>query len=149
MFCKYVILSSTLVSGGTGSIKDSIWSFDAVHEVWITTNLTLGSPKQYHAITVINKCPGEQKIHFLSFKIIVLTGTGTGNTRINSGNITLVNETVVSKDVRFVITLEGLISLALVQLPGICLGTLGIMKAVINHGMTSQAVKDSLRCVSL
>ena len=72
-------------------------------------------------------------------------GTGTGNTRINSRNITLVNETVVSEDVRFVITMEGLLSLALVQLPGICLGILGIMKAVINHGMTSQAVKDSLR----
>ena len=147
MFCKYVILSSTLVSGGTGSIKDSIWSFDAVHEVWITTNLTLGSPKQSHAITVINKCPGEQKIHFLLFKIIVLTGTDTGNIRINSRNITLVNETVVSENVRFVITMEGLLSLALVQLPGICLGVFGIMKAVINHGMTSQAVKDSLRCL--
>ena len=148
MLCKYVILSSTLVSGGwdgSGSIKDSIWSFDAVHEVWITTNLTLGSPTQSHAITVINKCPGEQKIHFLLFKIIVLTGTVTGNIRINSRNITLVNETVVREDVRFVITMEGLLSLALVQLPGICLGTLGIMKAVINHGMTSQAVKDSLR----
>ena len=151
MFCKYVILSSTLVSGGrdgtggTGYIKDSIWSFDAVHEVWITTNLTLGSPKQYHAITVINKCPGEQKIHFLSFKIIVLTGTDTGNIRINSRNITLVNETVVSEDVRFVITAEGLLSLVLVQLPGISLGTFGIMKAVMNHGMTSQGVKDGLR----
>ena len=49
------------------------------------------------------------------------------------------------EDVRFVITAEGLLSLALVQLPGISLGTLGIMKAFINHGVTSQAVKDSLR----
>ena len=66
---------------------------------------------------------------------------------MNRGNISLVNETVVSEDVRFVITAEGLLSLALVQLPGISLGILGIMKAVINHGMTSQAVKDSLRCL--
>ena len=72
-------------------------------------------------------------------------GTGTGNTRINSRNITLVNETVVREEVRFGITMEGLLSLALVQLPGICLGILGIMKAVMNHEMTSQAVKDSLR----
>ena len=55
------------------------------------------------------------------------------------------NETVVSVDVRFVITMEGLLSLALVQLPGISLGILGIMKAVINHGGMSQGAKDSLR----
>ena len=55
------------------------------------------------------------------------------------------NETVVRVDVRFVITMEGLLSLALVQLPGISLGILGIMKAVMNHGMTSRGAKDSLR----
>ena len=55
------------------------------------------------------------------------------------------NETVISEDVRFGITMEGLLSLALVQLPGISLGILGIMKAVMNHGMTSQGAKDSLR----
>ena len=144
------MLSSTLVSGGrdgSGSIHSKSWSFDAVHEVWTTTNLTLGSPYYHHAVTVIDKCPGKQKIHFLSFKIIVLTGTGTGNTRINSGNITLVNETVVREDVRFVITAESLLSLALVQLPGICLGILGIMKAIINHGLSTQTFKDSLRCL--
>ena len=64
---------------------------------------------------------------------------------MNRGNISLVNETVVRVDVRFVITMEGLLSLALVQLPGISLGILGIMKAVMNHGMTSQGAKDSLR----
>ena len=61
------------------------------------------------------------------------------------GNISIVNETVIRADVRFVITVEGLLSLALVQLPGISLAILGIMKAVINHGMTSQGAKDSLR----
>ena len=65
--------------------------------------------------------------------------------RMNRGNISIVNETVVSEDVRLVITMEGLLSLALVQLPGISLGILGIMKAVMNHGMTSQGAKDSLR----
>ena len=64
---------------------------------------------------------------------------------MNRGNISLVNETVIREDVRFVITAEGLLSLALVQLPGISLGILGIMKAVMNHGMTSQGAKDSLR----
>ena len=64
---------------------------------------------------------------------------------MNRGNISLVNETVIREDVRFVISMEGLLSVALVQLPGISLGILGIMKAVMNHGMTSQGVKDSLR----
>ena len=64
---------------------------------------------------------------------------------MNRGNISIVNKTVAQEDVRFVITMEGLLSLALVQLPGISLGTLGIMKAVMNHGMTSQGAKDSLR----
>ena len=64
---------------------------------------------------------------------------------MNRGNISIVNKTVAQEDVRFVITMEGLLSLALVQLPGISLGILGIMKAVMNHGMTSQGAKDSLR----
>ena len=64
---------------------------------------------------------------------------------MNRGNISIVNETVISEDVRFGITMEGLLSLALVQLPGISLGILGIMKAVMNHGMTLQGAKDSLR----
>ena len=66
---------------------------------------------------------------------------------MNRGNISLVNETVVRVDVRFVITMEGLLSLALVQLPGISLGILGIMKAIINHGLSTQTFKDSLRCL--
>ena len=41
-----------------------------------------------------------------------------------------------------------MISLALVQLPGIAMGILGIMKAFINHGMSGQALKDSLRCIA-
>ena len=64
---------------------------------------------------------------------------------MNRGNTSIVNETVVMEDVRFGITMEGLLSLALVQLPGISLGILGIMKAVMNHGMTLQGAKDSLR----
>ena len=43
------------------------------------------------------------------------------------------------------ITLEGLVSLVLVQLPGIVLGFLGIFKAVINHGCSKKAVADSVR----
>ena len=55
------------------------------------------------------------------------------------------NKTLIYQTDHIVITMEGLLSLVLVQLPGISLGVFGIMKAVINHGMTSQAVKDSLR----
>ena len=43
------------------------------------------------------------------------------------------------------ITLEGLVSLVLVQLPGIVLGFLGIFKAIINHGCSKKAVADSMR----
>ena len=52
---------SILVSGGyaASGYKDSIWSFNALTDVWITTNLTLGSPNSYHAIAVIDNCPGE------------------------------------------------------------------------------------------
>ena len=55
------------------------------------------------------------------------------------------NKTLIYQTEYVVITAEGLLSLALVQLPGISLGILGIMKAVMNHGMTSQGAKDSLR----
>ena len=43
------------------------------------------------------------------------------------------------------ITKEGLVSLALVQLPGISLAIFGIGKALANHKMTILAVKDILR----
>ena len=43
------------------------------------------------------------------------------------------------------ITKEGFISLALVQLPGISLAMFGIGKALTNHKMTIFAVKDILR----
>ena len=43
------------------------------------------------------------------------------------------------------ISTEGLMSLIFVQLPGICLGLLGILKAFINHGPSKEAVVDSLR----
>ena len=46
------------------------------------------------------------------------------------------------------ISLEGLVSLALVQLPAIALGILGILKAFVNNGFSKQAVKDSMRSVS-
>ena len=43
------------------------------------------------------------------------------------------------------ISLEGAISLGLVQLPGICLGLVGIFKAFQEDGLSKQAVKNSLR----
>ena len=49
---------------------------------------------------------------------------------------------------KFKISLEGLVSLALVQLPAIALGILGILKAFVNNGFSKQAVKDSMRSVS-
>ena len=43
------------------------------------------------------------------------------------------------------ISLEGAISLGLVQLPGICLGLLGLFKTFQRHGLSKMAVKDTLR----
>jgi len=43
------------------------------------------------------------------------------------------------------ISWEGAISLGLVQLPGICLGLLGVFKAFQLHGLSKQTAKDSLR----
>ena len=57
------------------------------------------------------------------------------------------NKTLIYQSEHIVITMEGLLSLVLVQLPGIFLAILGIMKAIINHGLSTQAVKDSLRCI--
>ena len=41
--------------------------------------------------------------------------------------------------------MEGAISLGLVQLPGVCLGVLGVFKAFQLHGLSKQTGKDSLR----
>ena len=43
------------------------------------------------------------------------------------------------------ISMEGLISLIFVQLPGICLGLFGILKAFMSHGLSKEAAVDSLR----
>ena len=43
------------------------------------------------------------------------------------------------------ISLEGAISLGLVQLPGVCLGLFGVFKAFQRSGLSKQSLKDSLR----
>ena len=55
------------------------------------------------------------------------------------------NKNIYRFDFSIKVTVEGLISLALVQLPGIVLGFLGILKAFINHGCSKQTIIDSLR----
>ena len=42
-------------------------------------------------------------------------------------------------------TVEGVITLALVQLPGVVLGLLGIIKAFSMHGMSKEAWLKALR----
>jgi len=49
----------------------------------------------------------------------------------------------VSFDIK--ISYEGAISLGLVQLPGVCLGLLGVFKAFQLHGLSKQTARDSLR----
>ena len=60
-------------------------------------------------------------------------------------NETAIKDNIYSLNFSFKISFEGLVSLLLVQLPGLALGFLGIMKAFINHGCSKQALKDSLR----
>ena len=47
--------------------------------------------------------------------------------------------------VTFTITVEGVITLALVQLPGVVLGFLGIIKAFSLDGMSKEACLKALR----
>ena len=58
-----------------------------------------------------------------------------------------IDDEVYEKELSFSvkISMEGLISLMFVQLPGICLGLLGILKAFMNHGLSKAAAIDSLR----
>ena len=57
------------------------------------------------------------------------------------------NENLHQRSVSFhiKISLEGAISLGLVQLPGVCLGLLGVFKAFQLHGLSKQTARDSLR----
>ena len=41
----------------TGATKEEIWTYDAVNKVWVTTNLKMGAPNYFHAVTVIDSCP--------------------------------------------------------------------------------------------
>merc|ERR1711933_324073 len=42
------------------------------------------------------------------------------------------------------VTYETVISIAIIQFPAVCLALFGVYKAVISHGVSCQAVKDSL-----
>ena len=57
----------------------------------------------------------------------------------------LKKDNIYSVNFSIKISFEGLVSLALVQLPGFVLGFLGVMKAFFNHGCSKKAVIDSLR----
>lgn len=63
--------------------------------------------------------------------------------RSTDGNATNLYEGSYSFDIK--ISLEGALSLGLVQLPGVCLGLLGVFKAFQLHGLSKQTAKDSLR----
>ena len=58
-----------------------------------------------------------------------------------------INEDIYEKEFSFSIKIstEGLMSLVCVQLPGISLGLLGILKAFMNHGLSKDTAVDSLR----
>ena len=130
-------ISSFRVSGGKNKSfysEDSIWKYHASNNTWETTALKLAAPVDDHAVTVIYDCP------------MIQSGNNMRAKR-SAPALDDANKTLIYQTDHIVITMEGLLSLALVQLPGICLGILGIMKAIINHGMSTQTVKDSLRCL--
>lgn len=54
-------------------------------------------------------------------------------------------EDLISVTFNIRITIEGAISLGLVQLPGVCLGLFGVFRAFQRSGLSKQSVKDSLR----
>ena len=107
--------------------RNDIWKFSVNTKTWITTNLTFTKPSSGLAVSIIDACPVvENDVRM-----------------VTSAPVSRDNEN--RQDISIRITREGLISLGLVQLPGIALGFLGIMKAFMNHGMTVRAVKDNLR----
>ena len=61
-----------------------------------------------------------------------------------------INDDIYEKEFSFSIkiSIEGLMSLVFVQLPGISLGLLGILKAFMNHGLSKDAAVDSLRYIN-
>ena len=112
--------------------RNDIWKFSVNTKTWITTNLTFTKPSSGLAVSIIDACP------------VVENGVRMVTSAERSAPLSRDNEN--RQDISIRITREGLISLGLVQLPGIALGFLGIMKAFMNHGiMMGQAAKDSLR----
>ena len=113
--------------------RNDIWKFSVNTKTWITTNLTFTKPSSGLAVSIINACP-------------VLEKSDVGRVVAPAQrSVPAPSDTVDQQAINIRIKREGLISLGLVQLPGIALGFLGIMKAFMSHGMTVRAVKDSLR----
>merc|ERR1719330_692926 len=78
-----------------------------------------------------------------------LESQGTGNTNFKKKDTQNSVKHVafhvnISKEIKFVITYEALISITLLQLPALCLGILGMIRAFQNHGMTFPALKAVL-----
>ena len=95
--------------------------------------MTFTRPSSGLAVSIIDACP------------VVENGDVVRVVTPAKRSASAPRDSVSQEAISIRITTEGLISLGLVQLPGIALGFLGIMKAFMNHGMTGQAVLDSLR----
>ena len=98
--------------------------------------MTFTIPSSGLAVSIIDACPVVGNVENGDVVRVVTPAKRSASSPRDAGS---------QQAISIRITTEGLISLGLVQLPGIALGFLGIMKAFMNHGMTGQAVIDSLR----
>ena len=78
--------------------------------------------------------------------VYYLVGEHSGKSlKSNNTNGTKTQDTKDEDEDEDITKSETVISLVLVQMPGISLGVFGIMKAIKNHGTSKQAAKDALR----
>ena len=122
--------------------------------MWQTTGMRLATPTSSHAAILLHECPsGEGEVWggegSCSNTPSYFTAHSPPQTASDGAQVqqeaAASRGNVLYQADHLKITSEGLISLALCQLPGIALGFFGIMKAFMTHGLATQAVKDSLR----
>ena len=151
------------------SVQYSGIDLEQVFEKSLATNLTISKifqlslekvkqagPKQRNIVeldfTTVASIPEDNPVEYLTERAPLRNRTNS--TRVRRSNIEAelyleeelyVQEWEYVTNVTFSITVEGVITLALVQLPGVVLGFLGIIKAFSMYGMSKEAWLKALR----